>query len=211
MGLIIKTAKSQEQKKILNALIQRIYKKAFNFNYKKVAKLSPDFKKVSFIAYSEEKFDIIGTATLSLETEGLFPSEYYFGYQIPSDLKKQKLVEIGRLAKENAIQLTKTEEELTLLSLLLAIKEYSICNQVEGWVATVHSKLLREIQQIGINVKVLAHNGAIKSPITAAMGQYTNDIHFIYATMDDSYRNLQKFQYLILNGTISIETNGFTL
>lgn len=206
MTLIIRKVKSPKEKENSNSLIQRIYKDAFDFDYDAVVRLSPDFKKIPFIAYSESKFDIIGTATLSLETNGYFPSEYYFGYRIPPELRCQKLVEIGRLAKEKTVSLTPEEEKLTLLSLLLAIKEYSMANQVDGWVATVHSKLLNEIKQIGINVKVLAHNGAIETAITKAMGSYPNDIHFIYATMEDSYRNLEKFQYLLLNGTISIET-----
>ena len=205
MGLTIKKVNTPKEKRKSNSLLQKVFKKMFGFDYKTVAKLSPEFKKVPFIAYSEEIMDIIATATVSFETNGYFPSEWYFGYRIPLELRRQNLLEIGRLAKMKTVNVTPQEEGLALLALLLAIKEYSINNNIDAWVATVHTKLLNEIRSLGINVKVLAENGAVESEITKAMGIYTKDISLIYATMPDSYAALEKFAYLLANGTITID------
>jgi hypothetical protein len=205
MGLTIKRVKTPNEKKKSDNLLQEVYEKAFGFDYATVARLSPDFNKVPFIAYSENKFDVIATATVSFETNGYYPSEWYFGYRIPEQFRQQNLLEIGRLAKVMNVKMTPEEEGYALLALLLAIKEYSINNNIDAWVATVHSKLLNEIRGLGIKVEVLAENGAVESEITRAMGIYTKDIHLIYATMPDSYAGLAKFEYLLKNGTIAID------
>lgn len=188
-------------------LLQKTFIESFtDFNYKEVVRLSPKFSSKTFFSYNEELNEILSTATISFLTEkGLLPSEFYFDFKIPAEIRKEGLIELGKLAKKLHSPLKTEHQKLPYISLLLAIKEYSKLHGITGWVASVHSSLLKDIQKIGIPVQIIAEKVMVENNITKAMGNYIKDVKFIYATMEDSFKALDNYQFLIDNGTIRIE------
>lgn len=209
MEAILKTQKAMTSFEVAmnRILLQKTFIESFkDFNYEEVMRLSPKFSSKTFFSYNEELDEILSTATISFLTEkGLLPSEFYFDFKIPSEIRKEGLVELGKLAKKLHSPLKPEHQKLPYISLLLAIKEYSKQHGITGWVASVHSSLLKDIQKIGIPVQILADKVMVENSITKAMGNYIKDVKFIYATMEDSFRALDNYQFLIDNGIITIE------
>ena len=207
MVLITERAKTKFEAMASKTLLHNTFNEAFEgFNYEKVAKLSPVFDSKTFFCFGETIADILSTATISFPTaEGLFPSEYFFGFKVPETIRNQNLIELGKLARRGHEKLSKEEERLTYISLLLAIKAYSQKNNIDGFVASVHSRLLEDIKRIGIPVTILETEVKVINDITLAMGSYTEDVRFIYAAMPDAYVALEKFNPYLENGTISID------
>jgi hypothetical protein len=207
MKLITQIANSKFEKASSITLLHDIFYLIFNqFNYREVLKIAPNFLTKIFFCFEESIGAMLATGSLVYpNAEGSFPSEYYFGFKVPEELKNQKMVELGKLAKWSKL-IPEGYEKVPYLSILLAIKEYSKIHNIEAWVGTVHPKLLDDIQnEIGIPVTILANKVPVHNEITDLMGDYPNEVFFIYATMKDSFEALEKFEYLIKKGIITIE------
>ncbi len=202
MELLVTQAQTAASIQISNILVEDIFKRKFNFNYPAVSAKSPDFNKFIINAHSVRTGELIGTITLSTPSEsGLYPSEYYFGFKIPSSLSNQYIIEMGRLVKTD----NPKYDPIVYLSLLLAVKEYSKARNVERWIASAHTSLLESIRNLGIEVDVLDTNAKPRPDLHDDFGSYTQDASFITATMKSSFEALEKFEYLIQNKIISIE------
>lgn len=212
MALITKEISIDMDYFLSNTLLKDVFMRTYKFNYEKVGALSPLFEKIVFNAYSDKPESIIGTISLSRPNEKkMFPSNFYFGFKTPSYIDLATTVEMGRLVKSDKPEF-KEYDKLIYLSLLLAVKFYSQSNGITHWVAAVHDTLLDSIQKLGIQVQIIATKPLrMKKEIREAMGTYPKNVIFITATMEDSFRALEKFQYLIDNGSITIELNKPTL
>ncbi|UTA66956.1 hypothetical protein [Emticicia sp. 21SJ11W-3] len=191
-----------------NKLVEYIFKKYHKFDYKAVSRLSPPFEKIVFNAYCDETDEIIGTITLTRPDEKkIFPSNFYFGFKTPSYVDLATTLEMGRLVKSDKPE-HKNNDAYIYISLLLAVKAYSQLKGITRWVASVHNNLLQNILNLGIPVEIIATEPLrMESSIREGMGNYPNNVNFITATMADSFKALEKFQYLIDDGKITIEIN----
>lgn len=205
MELLVRAAKTSEAIHISDTLVEDIFRRKFNFNYKNISTRSPAFNKFIINAYSSDLQELIGTITLSTPAQiNLYPSEYYFGFKIPSYLGKENIIEMGRLVKTDNPVLKKYDS-ITYLSLLLAVKEYSKIRKVDRWIASAHTSLLEGIRNLGIEVDVLDTIAKPNPDLLDDFGSYIQDTSFITASMKSSFEALEKFHYLIQSKVISIE------
>lgn len=200
----VRETQTKEELRHADALVNQIFFEDFNFDYKKVASIAPKFNRQTFIAFSEDAMDILGTITLSDNTTTLqYPSEFYFGFKVPEKYQKDRILEMGKLVTRKEPAFSKYEK-YTYLALLLMVKEYSKTHGIDRWIASVHTPLLKNIQGLGIPVEILDTKVKNKGEMIEAMGRYTFDVNFITASMKDSFIALEKFKHLVDSKTIEI-------
>jgi hypothetical protein len=210
--VIVKIAQIQEEHKRAFSFLHNTFKKAFGFDYEKVAATMPPFEKVVFYTVDEED-NMLSTATLSYPNiEGKYCSEVLLDFKTPDEYKNQRLVELGRFAKNQELNGDEKFRKLPFLGLLLGIKAYAQKHQIDGWIGSVYSGFFNGIESIGIPLTELACGVHPEDEKTLHriiyMGDYLkdeNDIHFVYSKMEDAYRALDKFDYLLINGIIELE------
>ncbi len=207
-GVITKEIYQNEDYQLSSQLVEYIFMKYFNFNYQKVSALSPQFNKVVFNTYRTDTHEILGTIALTWpNAQMMFPSNFYFGFITPDFVDMSTTMEMGRLVKTDDPK-HKEYDRYIYISLLLAVKAFSQAMGISRWVASVHNSLLANIQNLGIPVEIIAPAPLKMDPaIRESMGTYPNNTNFITATMEDSFRALEKFQHLINHGIIKVEIN----
>lgn len=212
--ITVKIAQTHQEHKRAFEFLKEIFKESFNFDYEKVSSTMPSFDKVVFYAVDEED-NLLSTATLSYtNSENRFCSEVLFDFKTPSKYKNQRLVELGRFAKKQDLSSDRNFKKLPFLALLLAIKEYSQKHNIDAWVGSVYTSFFKGIEAIGIPLTELSYgvntNDEKILQRIIYMGDYVgdkNDVHFVYSEMEDAYKALAKFDFLLISGIIKIESN----